>query len=214
MAGISSKTAVGLENKKKYNGIEFDNDLDINTYEAFYRNLDPQIGRWWQIDPKIEDMELWSPYVSNYNNPIINSDPLGDCPDCWEKIKAAASDMVDVTLGAASALLDNQTHGLVNLRQANGKTANNPTAFNRGQDIGDMILSPLVGAFEAAIGAGAGTGGVLAAPATGGTSLFVSAKSALVIEGLFAESDEKQSALSCLTGYLHPKHGIGLPGDF
>lgn len=45
-------------------------------------------------------------------------------------------------------------------------------------------------------------------------SLEGATKSALVIEGLFAESDEKQSALSCLTGYLHPKHGIGLPGDF
>jgi len=42
MSGISSKAAGGLENKKKYNGIELDNDLDLHTYEAYYRNLDPQ----------------------------------------------------------------------------------------------------------------------------------------------------------------------------
>jgi RHS repeat-associated protein len=86
MAGISSEAAGGLENKKKYNGIEFDNDLDINTYEAFYRNLDPQIGRWWQIDPQCEPnedpdepgLESLSPYNSMGNDPIRYSDPKGD----------------------------------------------------------------------------------------------------------------------------------------
>jgi RHS repeat-associated protein len=81
MSGISSKAAGSLENKYKYNGIEFENDLDINTYDAFFRELDPQTGRWWQIDPKIEKMEAWSPYASNYDNPITYSDPLGDEPD-------------------------------------------------------------------------------------------------------------------------------------
>ena len=84
MAGISSKAAGGIENKKKYNGIEFDNDLDINTYEAFFRNLDPQTGRWWEIDPEIENgMENVSPYSSMYDDPILKSDFLGNVPeDC------------------------------------------------------------------------------------------------------------------------------------
>ena len=86
MAGISSKAAGGIQNKKKYNGIEFNNDLDINTYEAHFRNLDPQIGRWWQIDPKIEDMEPWSPYASNYDNPITYNDFMGDAPDASEGV--------------------------------------------------------------------------------------------------------------------------------
>jgi RHS repeat-associated protein len=82
MAGISSKAFKPnyAENKKKYNGIELGNDFDLNIYEAFYRNLDPQTGRWWQIDPKIENMEMWSPYASMFGNPITNSDPLGDYP--------------------------------------------------------------------------------------------------------------------------------------
>lgn len=79
MAGISSKAAGSLINRKKYNGIEFDEDLDLDTYEAFYRNLDPQIGRWWEVDPKIEDgQESMSPYNSMADNPILQSDPLGD----------------------------------------------------------------------------------------------------------------------------------------
>jgi RHS repeat-associated protein len=82
-----SRAAGGMENRKKYNGIEFTEDLGLDVYDAFYRNLDAQTGRWWQIDPKIEKMEAWSPYASNFDNPIAFSDPLGDepgegCPTC------------------------------------------------------------------------------------------------------------------------------------
>jgi RHS repeat-associated protein len=79
MAGISSKAAGGLENKKKYNGIEFDEDLDIDSYEAYYRNLDPQTGRWWQIDPKVDEgQESMSPYATMADDPVLSNDPLGD----------------------------------------------------------------------------------------------------------------------------------------
>jgi RHS repeat-associated protein len=78
MAGISSKAAGKLENKFKYNGIEHNTDFDLNMYDAFYRNLDPQIGRFWQIDPEAESLEEFSPYESMYNNPICVVDPLGD----------------------------------------------------------------------------------------------------------------------------------------
>jgi RHS repeat-associated protein len=82
MFNICAAASGGMDNRKKYNGIEFDNDLDINTYEAPLRDLDPQIGRWWQIDPLTEKMEMWSPYTSNYDNPIRYSDPKGDEPCC------------------------------------------------------------------------------------------------------------------------------------
>ncbi|MBL0267864.1 MAG: hypothetical protein IPP99_04095 [Chitinophagaceae bacterium] len=78
MAGLSSKALAFGEpgNKLKYNGIEQNSDFDLNMYDAFYRNLDPQIGRFWQIDPKPN--ELFSPYAAMANNPILYSDPLGD----------------------------------------------------------------------------------------------------------------------------------------
>jgi RHS repeat-associated protein len=81
MAGISSNALKGVnypENRKKYNGIEFTKELDLNAYDAFYRTLDPQIGRWWQVDPKSERTYSESPFVSMGNNPISNKDPLGD----------------------------------------------------------------------------------------------------------------------------------------
>ena len=76
MAGISSKAAGKSENKYKFNGIEQNNDFEINMYDAQFRNLDPQIGRFWQSDPKPTD-EL-SVYSAMNNNPLRYSDPLGD----------------------------------------------------------------------------------------------------------------------------------------
>ena len=66
------------ENREKYNGIEYTSELDLDIYDAQLRNLNPQIGRWNQIDPKIENMEAWSPYATNYDNPIRYNDFLGD----------------------------------------------------------------------------------------------------------------------------------------
>jgi RHS repeat-associated protein len=78
MSGISSKAVGKLENRKQYNGIEHTTDLGLNHYDAFYRNLDPQIGRFMQIDPEMDNQESSSPYESMGNNPISNIDPLGD----------------------------------------------------------------------------------------------------------------------------------------
>ncbi len=48
--------------------------------EARYRTLDPQLGRWWQIDPEVEQFEAWSSYNSNLDNPIRYEDKDGDTP--------------------------------------------------------------------------------------------------------------------------------------
>ncbi len=80
MAGISSKAIkFGFaENKKKFNdGTEINRDLDLNWYETNFRSLDPQIGRFWQIDPMADVMYEYSPYAYANNNPLTFNDPLG-----------------------------------------------------------------------------------------------------------------------------------------
>ncbi len=103
LSPISSNGVGKLSNNYKYNGIEFSDELDINVYTAFYRNLDPQIGRWWQVDPKSEDFFNFTPYNSNFNNPISNFDPLGDCPPCaWALARAIGQQLVTrFIIGAA-----------------------------------------------------------------------------------------------------------------
>jgi RHS repeat-associated protein len=96
MADISDQAIQRPWNRYKYNGIELDTSFGVDEYEAGLRNLDPQIGRWWQIDPNSSDsaneMERWSPYVSNYDNPITYKDPKGDCPACWGFVIGALVD--------------------------------------------------------------------------------------------------------------------------
>ncbi|MNX85666.1 hypothetical protein D3C86_1175140 [compost metagenome] len=53
-------------------------NFGLETYETFYRGLDPQIGRFNSIDPKSEKYFEVSPYVSMNNNPVGNVDPRGD----------------------------------------------------------------------------------------------------------------------------------------
>jgi RHS repeat-associated protein len=79
MAGVSSQAfSFGQENKNRFNGIEQNTSFDLNIYDAFYRNLDPQIGRFWQVDPAAEGFQDCSVYGSMGNNPVNNVDPLGD----------------------------------------------------------------------------------------------------------------------------------------
>jgi len=78
MAGICSKAAGKLENRRKFNdGTELTNDFDLSLYATPFRGYDPQIGRFWQIDPYAEDFDSWTPYNFAENNPIAFNDPTG-----------------------------------------------------------------------------------------------------------------------------------------
>ena len=52
MKGISASTTGNLHNKEKaFQDQQIDKDLDLNWVQFNYRNHDPQIGRFIEIDP-------------------------------------------------------------------------------------------------------------------------------------------------------------------
>jgi len=61
----------------KYNGKEWQDELNLNLYDYGARNYDPALGRWMNLDPLANMYPSTSPYAFVNNNPLIFVDPDG-----------------------------------------------------------------------------------------------------------------------------------------
>jgi RHS repeat-associated protein len=68
----------GTNYNYKFNGIERVESFNMDF--AYYRSLDPILGRWYQVDPGAEMYANISTYCGMNNNPTNEVDPLGDSP--------------------------------------------------------------------------------------------------------------------------------------
>ncbi|MEL4308793.1 RHS repeat domain-containing protein, partial [Joostella sp. CR20] len=82
---MTSSLGNSVAQRWKYNGKEYDESLDINTYDFGARNYDPALGRWMNIDPLSEEFMEWSPYNAMMDNPLKFVDPDGMAPFDWFK---------------------------------------------------------------------------------------------------------------------------------
>jgi len=165
MAGISDKALKTqyAENKYRYNkgselqNKEFSDGSGLEMYETHLRELDPQLDRWWQADPKTDQAyESVSPYSAMNNDPIRYNDPNGDegesCCDLtftwenvknnlhqdWDHIKEFGHDFGLAALNSAGSTMN----GMVS-SSSGGTWSTNPaqTIFNVNTDINQSASS-------------------------------------------------------------------------
>jgi len=104
MAGISDKALKSqyAENKYRFNdgselqNKEFSDGSGLEAYDADFRMYDPQIGRFWQMDPLSDLFSDWSPYVFANDNPVSLNDPLGLASDSASALVPAPPKKVPV----------------------------------------------------------------------------------------------------------------------
>ncbi|GAA0876128.1 hypothetical protein GCM10009118_25380 [Wandonia haliotis] len=105
----------GVDYRYQFNGMEHDGELsgNGNSYTTEFRQYDPRLGRWKSLDPKKRLFPSVTPYNFVFNNPVILTDPKGDCPPCaWAALRASAPSIIALfaTGATISVTLQFTTH--------------------------------------------------------------------------------------------------------
>ncbi|PKV49585.1 RHS repeat-associated protein [Aquimarina sp. MAR_2010_214] len=81
----------GRKHQWGFVGKEEQNELGLGWIDIDARNYNPELGRWMNIDQKSELFYGWTPYKYGMNNPILLSDPDGNCEFCKKVLKSAVN---------------------------------------------------------------------------------------------------------------------------
>jgi len=111
MAGISTKAAGTLINKENtFQDQRFDNDLGLNWVQFKWRNHDPQIGRFIEIDPLANDYVYNSTYAFSENKVIAHVELEG-------LESSPINPVVDFVINKVIELATDMPNGAINLNQ-------------------------------------------------------------------------------------------------
>jgi RHS repeat-associated protein len=94
-----------LKNNYLYNGKELFDDADLNWYDYGFRNYDPQIGRFPQLDPLTDSYPFLTPYQYASCDPITNIDIDG--LEGGDAVTKSVTKALDQTATAAGKVIEN-----------------------------------------------------------------------------------------------------------
>ena len=115
------QTANSWTRENNSNNFLYNEGTELNSttgmYDLFYRNYDPALGRFHQVDPMADSYGSLTPYNFANNDPVYFNDPIGLAPSTpySPKPNDGSGGMIGGTLGGslapASILFDQYTGG-------------------------------------------------------------------------------------------------------
>ncbi|WP_299314625.1 DUF6443 domain-containing protein [uncultured Aquimarina sp.] len=122
------------EHKYGFGGKEEQDELDLGWIDVTARNYDPAIGRWMNVDllADAKGQIHNSPYAYGVNNPIVFTDPDGNCPPGVDCLPAPIDSSLEGAGGSTNTSVSRDGN---NINVNTSVTVGNTTKTDSGQAI-------------------------------------------------------------------------------